>query len=550
LENVWLKRYPPNVPTTINLEQYRSLVEVFERSCCQFGRRNAFASMGHSISYNELEQKSRAFAVYLQQELGLVKGERVAIMLPNVLQYPVALFGVLRAGLVAVSINPMATPEELQYRLRDSGAKTILIVANFAYVLAKVIEETDIKKTIITEIGDLLPYWKAKVVNLVSKHIKRLVPDYSLSNTIRFNEVLNIGNSRQLQSIAITGEDLALIHYKQSAEGVARGVMLAHRNMVANIQQIVACIGPAWREGEEVMMTALPLHHIFCLTLNCLCVLYYGGLNVFITNPHNIPLFVSEMRQRKFTAITGFNALFAALLKNKKFLQLDFSSFRLAIGGFRVRQAVAERWQAVTGLPIIGGYGLTEASPMVCMGPVDLSEFNGSVGLPLPSTEIELRDGAGEQVPLGERGELCVRGPQVMRGYWRLPEATAGAIRDGWLLTGDVATMDQQGFIRIIDRKEDRLVVSGFNVFPKEIEEVVLGCEGVLEVACIGIADDKTGEAIKVFVVRKPDVDLSGETIIAYCRQRLSAYQVPRHIEFRDSLPKSSAGKVLRRDLH
>lgn len=550
MEKAWLKRYPPKVPSDINPDQYRSLVEVFERSCCQFGRRNAFANMGYGMTYGELEQKSRAFAAYLQQGLGLAKGERVAIMLPNLLQYPVALFGVLRAGLVVVNVNPLYTARELEHQLKDSGAKAILILANFAHVLAEVIEKTEVEKAIVTEIGDLLPYWKAKVVNLVVKHIKKMVPNYALPNAVGFNEALTVGGGHRLQPVAVTGEDLAFLQYTGGTTGLSKGAMLTHRNMVANMEQCVAYVGPAIREGEEIVITALPLYHIFCLTVNCLCFVRFGGLNVLITNPRDIPLFVSEIRQWKFTVITGVNTLFNALAHNDRFSKLDFSGLKLAVGGgAAVQQAVAERWRAITGVPILEGYGLTEASPVVCINPIDLGEFGGDVGLPIPSTEIELRDDDGNEVPPGERGELCVRGPQVMRGYWRRPEDTARTVRDGWLLTGDVATVDAQGFVRIVDRKKDMILVSGFNVFPNEIEEVVIGCDGVLEVACIGVPDEKTGEAVKVFVVRKPGVRLSADTLLDHCRQQLTAYKMPRHIEFRDSLPKSNVGKILRREL-
>ena len=541
MEKVWLKRYPPEVPAEINPDQYRSLVEVFERSCCQFGRRYAFANMGYGMTYRELEKKSRAFAVYLQQELGLAKGERVAIMLPNLLQYPVALFGVLRAGLVAVNINPLYTPHELEHQLRDSGAKAILILANFAHALAEVIEKTEIGTAIVTEIGDLLPYWKAKVVNLVAKHIKKMVPGYALPNAVPFDRALAVGADRPLQPVATTGEDLAFLQYTGGTTGPSKGAMLTHRNMVANVQQCLAYVGPALREGEEIVITALPLYHVFCLTVNCLCFVCFGGLNVLITNPRDIPLFLSEMRQWKFTVITGVNTLFNALVNHDKFRELDCSTLKLTVGGgAAVQRAVAERWRAITGVPILEGYGLTEASPVVCINPIDLGEFSASIGLPIPSTDIQVRDDAGDEVPSGERGELCVRGPQVMSGYWRQPEETARAVRDGWLLTGDMAAVDERGFVRIVDRKKDMILVSGFNVFPNEVEAVVIGCEGVLEVACIGVPDEKTGEAVKIFVVRKPGAKLSADTILERCRQQLAAYKMPRHIEFRDRIGRAS----------
>ncbi|MBK8898184.1 MAG: AMP-binding protein [Candidatus Competibacteraceae bacterium] len=550
MEKVWLNSYPPKVPADINPDQYRSLVEVFERSCCQFGRRHAFASMGYSMSYNELEQKSRALAVYLQQELGLEKGERVAIMLPNLLQYPVALFGVLRAGLVVVNIDPLSAPRQLEHQLKDSGAKAIVILANLAQSLADLIAHTQIGATLVTEIGDLLPYWKAKVVNLFIERIKNRAPVAALSNAIAFKEALAVGNGRSLNAGKPSGEDLAFLQYTSGTTGLPKGAMLTHRNMVANMEQCVAFVGPLLCEGEEIIITVHPLHRIFYLTLNCLCFVRHGGLNVLLSNPRDGALCAAEMRRWKFTVITGDDELFKSLMQNEKFRNLDFRSLKLAIGGgAAVQQAVAERWRALTGIPLLESYELTEASPLVCINPVDLGEFNGSVGLPLPSTDIQLRDPGSGEVAAGERGELCVRGPQVMLGYWEQPGATDQILRDGWLLTGDIATMNERGFVRIVDRKKDMITVSGFNVYPNEIEDVVSGCEGVLEVACVGIPDEKTGEAVKICVVRKPDGALSADTILARCRQQLAPYKIPRHIEFRDDLPKSSTGKVLRHEL-
>ncbi|MGB5063788.1 MAG: AMP-binding protein, partial [Candidatus Competibacter sp.] len=402
---------------------------------------------------------------------------------------------------------------------------------------------------IVTEIGDLLSFWKAKVVNLVARHIKKRVPHYVLPNAVGFKETLAGGARLVLRPIAVTGEDLAFLQYTGGATGLAKGAMLTHRNLLANVRQIAAWMGSALREGEEIVITALPLHHPFCLMVNCLCFLHFGGLNVLITNPHDIPLFMRETRPWKFTAIAGLNTLFKELINNDKFARLDFSPLRLAIsGGAAMQRAVADHWRTLTGVPILEGYGLTEA-PVICVNPVDIESFTGSVGLPVPSTELQLRDENGREAPPGERGELCVRGPQVMRGYWRRPEETAYALRDGWLLTGDIATMDPQGFFRIVDRKKDLILVSGFNVFPSEIEQVVVGCPGVLEVACIGVPDEKSGEALKVFVVPKPGMELSVEAILAHCRQHLPAYKLPHRIEFRDSLPKSNGGVILRREL-
>ena len=424
------------------------------------------------------------------------------------------------------------------------------LTANFAHVLAEVIEKTEVQQAIVTEIGDLLPFWKAKVVNLVVRHIKKMVPHYHLPGAVSFNETLALGGRRQLEPVAVTGADLAFLQYTGGTTGVSKGAMLTHRNLLANMQQISAWMGSAIRDGEEIVIAALPLYHIFCLTVNCMCFVRHGGLNLLITNPRDIGLFVSEIRPWKFTVITGVNTLFNALVNHEKFRQLDFSALRLAVGGgTAVQQAVAERWQALTGVPILEGYGMTEAAPVLCVNPVDITGFTGNVGLPVPSTEVQLRDEEGHEVPPGERGELCARGPQVMRGYWQRPEETARTLRDGWLLTGDVATMDEQGCFRIVDRKKDMILVSGFNVYPNEVEDVVMGCEGVLEVACIGVPDDKSGEAVKAFVVLKPGVELTAEAILAHCRKNLTAYKLPRQVEFRDSLPKSNVGKILRREL-
>ncbi|CDI01042.1 Long-chain-fatty-acid--CoA ligase [Candidatus Competibacter denitrificans Run_A_D11] len=550
MEKVWLKCYPPDVPADINPDQYRSLVEIFERSCCQFGRRQAFACMGRSLTYNELEQKSRTFAAYLQQDLQLAKGERVALLLPNLLQYPVALFGVLRAGLVAVNIDPLSVPSELKQQLHDSGAKVIVILANFAHVLAGIIGETAVETAIVTEIGDLLSYWKAKVINLAIKHIKKTVPAYVLPNAVAFQTLLTAAGERSLSADKVSGEDLALLHYTRGITGVPKGVMLSHRNLVANVEQCLAFLGPELgKSKEEIMVTALPLHQLFCLTVNCFAGVRRGGLNVLLANPRDIPVLIAEMRHTRLTAITGDDGLFAALTNHPKVSQIDFSGLKVAVGSGVVGAAVAARWQAITGVPILASYGLTEAGPLVCLDPLEVGEAGGRVGLPLPSTAIELRSATGIAVEPGERGELCVHGPQVMRGYWQRPEETACVLRDGWLLTGDVATIDENGFVRIVGRQRDRICVSGHEIFPDDIERVLQDCEGVLEVACVGVPDDKTGQAIKIAVVRKPGAELTGEMVLAHCYRRLTAQQMPRHIEFRDSLPKSRAGEVLRRAL-
>jgi long-chain acyl-CoA synthetase len=552
VEKIWLKRYPPGVPAEINPDEYHSLVEIFEQSCKKFSDRDAFANMGYAMSFAELEARTRDFAAYLQKELGLQKGDRVALMLPNLLQYPVALFGILRAGLTAVNVNPLYTPRELQHQMNDAGAQTILIIANFAHVLAEVIAKTNIKNVIVTEVGDLLPFPKSLIVNFVVKYLKKMVPAYDLPGAVSFKTALSRGQKLTLEPVPLTGEDLAFLQYTGGTTGVAKGAMLTHRNMVANVQQVSTYIGSAIEEGREIIITALPLYHIFCLTVNCLTFVKFGGLNVLITNPRDIPGFVKELQSiGKFTFISGVNTLFNALVNNPDFAKLDFTALKLAVGGgMPMQRAVADKWQKLTGKRILEGYGLTEASPVVCFNPLDINEFNGSIGLPIASTEISLRDEQGNEVPAGQAGELCVKGPQVMRGYWQRPDETAKTVTtDGWLMTGDIATIDEQGFVRIVDRKKDMVLVSGFNVYPNEIEDVIAHCEGVLEVACIGVPDEKSGEAVKVFVVCKPGAQLNEAALHEYCKANLTGYKMPKYIEFRDELPKSNVGKILRREL-
>jgi long-chain acyl-CoA synthetase len=476
----------------------------------------------------------------------------MAIMMPNLLQYPVALFGILRAGLTVVNVNPLYTPRELAHQMNDSGSQAIVIVANFAHVLAEVVGSTKLQHIIVTELGDLLPFPKSLIVNFVVKYIKKMVPSYDLPGAIAFKTALQKGSKQTLQPVAVEGEDLAFLQYTGGTTGVSKGAMLTHRNMVANVLQVSSYVGTVFEEGKEIIITALPLYHIFCLTVNCLFFLKYGGLNVLITNPRDIPGFVKELKNTgKFTSISGVNTLFNGLINNPDFAKLDFSALKLAVGGgMAVQRAVAKKWENITGTHLLEGYGLTESSPVVTINPPDLKEFNASIGLPVPSTDISIRDDNGSEVPLGEPGELCVKGPQVMRGYWQRPEDTAKTITaDGWLLTGDMATVDEQGFVRIVDRKKDMVLVSGFNVFPNEIEDVIAHMEDVLEVACIGVPDEKSGEAVKVFVVLKPGASVTADDIRAHCKKELTGYKVPKHVEFRDELPKSNVGKILRREL-
>ena len=551
VEKIWLKRYSPGVPAEINPDVYRSVVEVFEQNFSKYSDLNAFANMGYAMSFAELDAKSRDFAAYLQQSLGLKKGDRVAIMMPNLLQYPIALFGILRAGLTVVNVNPLYTPREFEHQMNDSGARVLVVVANFGHVVAEVLAKTRIEKVIVTEVADLLPFFKSLLINFVVKYVKKMVPAYNIPGAVSFNSALAEGARKALSNVDITGDDLAFLQYTGGTTGVAKGAMLTHRNMVANMEQISAFIGPVIEDGQEIVITALPLYHIFCLTVNCFTFTKHGGLNVLITNPRDISAFVNELNQWKFSFLSGVNTLFNGLLHDENFAKVDFSALKLAVGGgMAVQKAVAERWKQVTGSFILEGYGLTESSPVVSINPVDLKDFNGSIGLPVPSTEISLRDDDGNEVPAGERGELWVRGPQVMRGYWQRPDETAKTVtEDGWLKTGDIATIDDEGFLRIVDRKKDMILVSGFNVYPNEIEDVVAHHQGVLEVACIGVPDDKSGEAVKVFVVPKPGVTLHPNDIREFCKTELTGYKVPKYVELREELPKSNVGKILRREL-
>lgn len=549
LNKVWLNRYPADVPAEINPDRYHSLIDMFEQAVERYADNPAFINMGETMSFLKLEERSRAFAAYLQQGLGLKKGDRVALMMPNLLQYPVAMFGVLRAGMVVVNVNPLYTPRELEHQLCDSGASAIVIVSNFAHTLEKVVSQTQIKHVILTRLGDELSLAKGTLVNLVVKYIKRMVPKYHLPGAISFRQALQSGERLAYLKPDIVNTDLAFLQYTGGTTGVAKGAMLSHRNLLANLEQVKAAYGPLLEEGKELVVTPLPLYHIFALTVNCLFFIELGGCSLLITNPRDIPGFVKELGKHPFTAMTGVNTLFNALLNNKEFQQLDFSSLHLSAGGgMQVQHVVAERWEKLTGRFLLEGYGLTESSPLVSANPHDMNYHSGSIGLPVPSTNVKLIDDNGLEVSPGEPGELCVKGPQVMLGYWQQPTATAEVLKDGWLRTGDIVEIDDKGFMRIIDRKKDMILVSGFNVYPNEIEEVVMQHEGVLEVAAVGVPAGVTGEAVKIFVVKKSP-DLTEQELIVFCRRHLTAYKVPKLVEFRTELPKSNVGKILRREL-
>ena len=546
----WLANYPAGVPAEIDPEEYRSVPAVLEEAITRFRDRPAFSNMGRTITYAELDARSREFAQYLLGELKLKKGDRVAIMMPNCLQYPIAIFGVLRAGLTVVNTNPMYTARELRHQLVDSGAAAILVLDNFGKTVQDVLADTQIKQVITTGLGDLLGFPKGPIVNFVLKHVKKMVPDYSIHGAIRFREALSRGTRHTMPEVSITLEDIAFLQYTGGTTGVAKGAMLTHRNMVANMQQASAWIGTNAKPGEELIVTALPLYHIFALTANGLVFMKFGGHNHLITNPRDMPGFVKELKGIQMTAITGVNTLFNGLLNTPGFDDVDFSKLHLTLGGgMAVQRAVADRWKKVTGTTLVEAYGLTETSPAACINPMTLAEYNGAIGLPVPSTEACIKDEAGTELPVGEVGELCIRGPQVMKGYWQRPEDTAQAIdADGWLHTGDMAKMDADGFFYIVDRKKDMILVSGFNVYPNEIEDVIAMMPGVLEVAAIGVPDDKSGEAVKVVIVRK-DPSLTAEQVKAHARENLTGYKHPRIVEFRDELPKTNVGKILRREL-
>ena len=536
------------MPETIDPEHYNSLLEVFEKSFTDYKDLPAFTNMGKTLSYDEIDQATKRVAVYIQKELGLKKGDKVAVMMPNLLQTPVSILGILRAGCVVVNVNPLYTVRELEHQLNDSETSAIFILANFADTLEKALPHTKVKHIVVTQVGDMVGGFKKHLVNFVVKHIKKMVPSYSLPNPIKF-EALLTANEKDYIKPEVCLSDIAFLQYTGGTTGVSKGAMLTHGNMVGNLEQVSGCLDQVLERGKEVVVTALPLYHIFALTANCLTFMKYGGLNLLITNPRDMKGFVKELGQHKFTAITGVNTLFNGLLNTPGFAELDFSSLKMSLGGgMAVQRPVAEKWQKITSSKLMEGYGLTECSPLVTVSPYDLDSYNGSIGLPAPNTEIKLMLDNGEEAAKGEPGELWVKGPQVMVGYYNRPDATAECLQDGWFATGDIATYDDEGFFYIVDRKKDMIIVSGFNVFPNEIEEVIAMHEGVLEAAAIGIPHDVSGEQVKVFIVKK-DPSLTEKDIIKHCRDNLTNYKVPKLVEFRDELPKTNVGKILRRAL-
>ena len=551
MEKVWFQNYPEGSPTTLDTSKYDSILDILDKAIREHPDRPAYINMGQVLTFRKLEERSRAFAAYLQNELKLKRGDRVALMMPNLLQYPIALFGILRAGLVVVNVNPLYTPRELEHQLQDSGATAIVVVSNFASTLEKIVFNTKVKHVILTRMGDQLSFGKRNLVNFVVKYVKKLVPKYKLPNAVTFREVLSIGKYRQYVRPQVDREDLAFLQYTGGTTGVAKGAMLTHGNIITNIFQAKWIAEPFIGDHakQRIAVLALPLYHVFALTVNCLLFLELGVTALLITNPRDIDDFVKELKKYRFEAITGVNTLFNALLNNENFKEVDFSRLKLSVGGgMAIQQSVATRWHDLTGCNIIEGYGMTECSPLIAACPINVVKHNGTIGVPVPNTDIKIIKDDGSEAQLGEAGELWVKGEQVMRGYWQRPEATAEVLQDGWMATGDIVIMDESYSLRIVDRKKDMILVSGFNVYPNEIEDVVMLNYKVAEVVAIGMPHEVSGETIKIFVVKKDD-SLTRDELRQHCRQYLTGYKVPKDIEFRDELPKSNVGKILRRVL-
>ena len=550
MDRIWLQSYQEGVPAEVDLGEFQSIGAMLENSVALYGDRVAFINMGAELTYGELDALSRDFAAYLQTVLKLQKGDRVAIMLPNVLQYPVCMLGALRTGCVVVNCNPLYTPRELEHQLKDSGAETIVVLENFAHTLAQVISHTSVKNVVIARMGDLLGFAKGALVNFVVKHVRKMVPAWRIPGAVDFGKAISLGAAGGFAPVSVTQDDLAYLQYTGGTTGVSKGAMLTHGNILANLAQAHAWIKAELKEGEELVVTALPLYHIFALTANCFLFMRIGARNLLITNPRDVKSFVADLTRYPFTVLLGVNTLFNLLLNTEAFRALDFSTLKITLGGgMAVQKSIAEKWKQLTGVPLIEAYGLTETSPAATINPLNATEYNGSIGLPISSTEVAIRNDDGIEVPLGERGELCIRGPQVMKGYYKRPEETANVMMsDGFLRTGDIVVMDEKGYIKIVDRKKDMILVSGFNVYPNEVEEVVAMHPGVLEVASVGVSTEGAGEVVKIYVVKK-DESLTAEQLIAHCRANLTGYKVPRQVEFRKDLPKSNVGKILRREL-
>ena len=551
MEKIWFQNYPEGSEKFLDTSKYESILDMFDKAVREHPDRPAYINMGQVLTFRKLEERSRAFAAYLQNEFKLQRGDRVALMMPNLLQYPIALFGILRAGLIAVNVNPLYTPRELEHQLQDSGAVAIVVVSNFASTLEKVVFNTNVKHVILTRMGDQLSFGKRTLVNFVVKYVKKLVPKYKLPHAVTFREVLSVGKYRQYVRPEVVRDDLAFLQYTGGTTGVAKGAMLTHGNIITNVFQskwiAEPFIGDHTRTRSAIL--ALPLYHVFALTVNCLLFLELGVTAILITNPRDIEGFVKELKKHRFEAITGVNTLFNALLNNENFKEVDFSALKLSVGGgMAIQQSVATRWHDLTGCSIIEGYGMTECSPLIAACPINVVKHNGTIGVPVPNTDIKIIKDDGSEAQIGEPGELWVKGEQVMKGYWQRPEATSEVLKDGWMATGDIVIMDETYSLRIVDRKKDMILVSGFNVYPNEIEDVVMLNYKVAEAVAIGVPNEVSGETIKIFVVKKDD-SLTRDELRQHCRQHLTGYKVPKEIEFRDELPKTNVGKILRRVL-
>lgn len=551
MEKIWLKKYPVGVSPEINPEAYQSVYQVYEEAVRKFGDRPAFTNLGVTMSFKDLEKQVDRFASFLQHELRLKKGDRIAIQMPNLLQFPIAAFAALKSGLVIVNTNPLYTATEMRHQFKDSGTKCVVILANYAHLMEQILKDTDVESVVVTEIGDLLPFPKSLIVNSVVKYIKKMVPPYKLPQAYSFKQALELGAARPSQTFLGTNHETAFLQYTGGTTGVSKGAILTHRNIISNMLQIFEWVKPKLREGEETALTALPMYHIFSLTVNCLAFMRYGAHNILITNPRDIPAFIKDMKRYPFTVMTGVNTLYNALMNHPDFGTIDFRRVKASVAGaMALQRAVCERWQEKTGSLLVEGYGLTEASPVVCCNPIDGNDKVGTIGMPLPSTEVKLVDDDGKEITQpGMPGELCCRGPQVMKGYWQRQDETEKVLdREGWLKTGDIAVVDENGYFKIVDRKKDMILVSGFNVYPNEVEDAIASHPGVLEVAAIGVADEHSGETVKVVVVKK-DPNLTDRDVIDHARTTLTGYKVPRHVEFRSELPKTNVGKILRRAL-
>lgn len=550
MEKIWLKNYPKDVPHEIDPNQYQSISDLFSETCKKFRDRDAFINMGSELTFEDLNYLSADFASFLQNEAGLGKGDRIALQMPNILSYPVALFGALRAGLIVVNTNPLYTAREMEHQFKDSGAKAIVIFETAAHNLEKIIDKTNIETVVIARAGDLLGWPKSMLINAAIKYVKKMVPEYKLAKTYSFYDALDLGAESDFNPVQTGHEDVAFLQYTGGTTGVAKGAVLTHKNIISNMLQIAAWMRPKLVEGQEVSINALPLYHIFSLTLNCLSIMHYGGTNIMVMNPRDMKGFIKLLKKTHFTVFPGLNTLFNGLLNQPDFADVDFSHLKVSVaGGMALQKAVAERWKKVTHSAIVEGYGLTETSPVASCNPIDGTDRVGSIGLPLPSTEIKIIKEDGSEAKVGEIGELCIRGPQVMEAYWNRPDETANVMLEGgWFKSGDIACFDEDGFFKIVDRKKDMILVSGFNVYPNEVEDLIASHDKVVEVAAVGIPDDKSGEVVKVFVVKK-DASLSEQDIISLCRENMAAYKVPKVVEFRDELPKTPVGKILRRAL-